>query len=63
MQQILSEIRDKFRTIHQNSVLLTRSQTFLLHLILRDVRSSEIYVALRKHHHQKIIAISIWYME
>jgi len=41
MQQILSEIRDKFRTIHQNSVLLTRSQTFLLHLILRDVRSSE----------------------
>ena len=41
MQQILSEIRDKFRTIRQNSVLLTRSQTFPLHLILRDIRSSE----------------------
>jgi len=44
MQQILSEIRDKFRTIRQNSVLLTRSQTFPLHLILRDVRSSEFTV-------------------
>ena len=42
MQQILSEIRDKFRTIRQNSVLLTRLQTFPLHLILRDIRSSEL---------------------